>query len=267
MLNSCSADSACRGYRKIRKQRKYLQAPWCSLLIAMVGGITYFGVERDLSYAISNGTTVRLVPVSGIENPETRLHNIISQLLGNFIKSTVTDILFACILELATNATKANMKYLFFCERGWDLFDMRSYHERLKEFRMQSRDVAWVSDYARKAKAVGLWVQILFTHLLNGICVEVTNNLPLTPEDERRVREKMRLAQNYSSIIDFYRDHGDDSEGEGLGFAMSIIMLKQEKINPELFRIGSDGIHTTARLEIPFSAQYRSVRDVKTENR
>lgn len=233
----------------------------------MVEGITYFGIERNLSYAISNGTSVRLVPISKSDTPETKLRTMISRSLDKCIENNVADILFACILELATNATKANMKHLFFLERGWDLYESVNYPDRLREFKMQSRNHEWVADYARKARELGLWVQILFTHLLNGVRVEVTNNLPLIPEDERRVREKMRLAQKYSSIVDFYQDHSDEAEGEGLGFAMNIIMLKREKIDPELFRIGSDGETTTARLEIPFSIDFISRRDSKTENR
>ncbi len=233
----------------------------------MVEGITYFGIERNLSFAISNGTTVRMVSDGGQYDPEQRLRKIISQLLDKYIESAIAEILFACIIELATNATKANMKYLFFRERGWNLYETKGYPERLGEFKIQARDRNWVSDYARKAREVGLWVQILFTHMLNGIRVEVTNNLLLIPEDERRVREKLQLAQKYSSIVDFYHDHADDVEGEGLGFAMSVIMLKQENIDPALFRIGCDGKMTTARVEIPFSQDYRNRRGIKTESK
>lgn len=237
------------------------------VIFVMVEGITYFGIERNLSFAISNGTSVRLLSDSAEQNPEQRLRAIIAQLLHNQIEGAVAEILFACIIELATNATKANMKYLYFQERGWDTFDEKDYSPRLREFKTQLHNRDWICDYARKAQEIGLWVQVLFTHMLNGIRLEVTNNLPLIPQDERRVREKMDLAQKYSSIIDFYHDHGDDVEGEGLGFAMSIMMLKQENIDPGLFRIGCDGKMTTARVEIPFSRDYRSRRGIKTENK
>lgn len=233
----------------------------------MVEGITYFGIERNLKLAVSNGVAVEPVAISENDAHEKKLRGIIQHITEKFSASAVAEILFSCVLEMATNATKANMKFLFFRERGWDIRETEGYRDRLKEFKAQSRDRLWVSDYSRKAREIGLWVQILFTHLQTGLRVEVTNNLPLIPEDERRVREKLQLAQKYSSIMDFYQNHSDDSEGEGLGFAMSVIMLKQEKIDPELFRIGSDGKITTARVEIPFAAGFQSLRDVRTENK
>lgn len=219
----------------------------------MFEGITYFGIESNLSVAINDGGLTEPVLLGEHEGSENALRSTITQLLNDSTGSAVAEILFACILELATNATKANMKYLYFHEHGWDIAKSEEYGERLKRFKIQSRDQAWVKDYARKAKETGLWVQILFTRLAGGVRVEVTNNLPLIPEDERRVREKMQLARKYTSIIDFFQEHGDDTEGEGLGFAMSVIMLKREKIDPDLFRIGSDGKNTTAAVEIPFA--------------
>jgi hypothetical protein len=64
----------------------------------------------------------------------------------------------------------------------------------------------------------------------------------------------------FDNLVSFYLEHGDDTEGEGIGFALSVLLLKGENINPALFRVGSFDGRTIARIEVPFTEKFRSVR-------
>lgn len=52
----------------------------------------------------------------------------------------------------------------------------------------------------------------------------------------------------------------DNTEGAGLGIALIMILLKSENIDPQLFRIMTREHETVSRVEIPFSANYISIR-------
>jgi len=55
-------------------------------------------------------------------------------------------------------------------------------------------------------------------------------------------------------------DNMDNTEGAGLGIALIMILLKNEGIDPNLFRIITHPDRTIARVEIPFSENYVSIR-------
>ena len=55
-------------------------------------------------------------------------------------------------------------------------------------------------------------------------------------------------------------DNADNTEGAGLGLALIIIMMKGEGIDPNLFRIAITDEYTSARLEIPFTNEFKDHR-------
>ncbi len=185
---------------------------------------------------------------------EQWLQDILHQVLNRYGKAHLKDPLCTCVLELATNANKANMKHVFFRERGWDIHELDAYPARLKEFRDRVLHYESTLEYARKARESGLFVKVHVAHSDEGVKIAVYNNLPVIPEDERRIREKFLHALEYRNLVDFYRDYGDHSEGSGLGFALMVLMLRSEGIPPSLLRVGTDGEQTAARIEVPFLA-------------
>ena len=80
------------------------------------------------------------------------------------------------------------------------------------------------------------------------------------PADERRIRKKLLEGRKYNDIVDYYKKHSDQSEGEGLGLVLNLLLLKSEKIDPGLFRIGVVEGKTLSRIEFPFTNEFLSVR-------
>ncbi|HNM05819.1 MAG TPA: histidine kinase, partial [Leptospiraceae bacterium] len=91
--------------------------------------------------------------------------------------------------------------------------------------------------------------------------IECVNNTPILPAEEKRLREKMKKSMAYDSIAEFYMDNMDNTEGAGLGIAMTMILLKNEGIDPNLFRIVTKPDKTLARIEVPFTSDYVTFRD------
>ncbi|MDF3821784.1 histidine kinase, partial [Leptospira sp. 96542] len=116
------------------------------------------------------------------------------------------------------------------------------------------------NEYGAKARKKGYYCLINFSYSDDGITIEVTNNTPIAKEEEKAIRERLEKGMIYDDIAQFYMDNADTTEGAGLGLALILIMLKGENIDPNYFRIIIGEDSTTARLEIPLTKNFTSVR-------
>ena len=183
----------------------------------------------------------------------------LSAVLERYGRAGMQQTLYVCVRELVANAVKANVKNVFFDEEGLDISDHEQYEKGIALFKKHLNE-EWIRVQYRRARERGLDVRIFFTHSMDGLRIEVVNNIEITPEDERRIREKFAKGMSYDNLVSFYLEHGDDTEGEGIGFALSVLLLRGEHINPALFRVGSSDGRTIARIEIPFTEKFRSIR-------
>jgi len=214
------------------------------------------GIEAEVVSAVEDGRPIEVVAATVDQEIQERLKIILRRILARYDYSHLEAALFSCTLELAVNANRANVKTIYFEEKNWDLGDNIDYAERLRTFKQEVLSGNWLKTYGDKSAARGLVVRIRFNHSSDGLRIEVINNRPLHPEDEKRIRKKFSTATAYKNLVDFHRAHGtEESEGEGLGVALSVLILKSEKIPPSVLRIGSDGHQTMARIEIPFAVR------------
>lgn len=224
--------------------------------------MNYFDIEKNLEVALSDGNRIEIVSFRMDEAAERQLLLTIEKILSRYNRETLKDALFACALELATNATKANMKHVFFADAGLDIQDEADYQKGIPKFKDTVLSKEWLAQYGDRAKALGLHVRMIFTHTPDGLRIEIINNRHILPQDEERIRQKFQQAMKYDSLADYFMDNADQTEGEGLGFAMNILLLKGENIAPNLFRIGREERGTVARIEVPFTENFSSIRPV-----
>lgn len=183
----------------------------------------------------------------------------LAAVLERYGRGGMQQTLYVCVRELVANAVKANVKNVFFDEQGFDITNHDQYEKGISLFKKNLNE-DWIREQYSRARGRGLDVRIYFTHSEDGLRIEVVNNIEITPEDERRIREKFAKGMSYDNLVSFYLEHGDDTEGEGIGFALSVLLLRGENINPALFRVGSCDGRTIARIEVPFTEKFRSVR-------
>lgn len=224
--------------------------------------MNYFDIEKNLEVALSDGNRIEIISFRMDEAAERQLLLTIEKILARYGRETLKDALFSCALELATNATKANMKHVFFADAGLDILEEADYAKGIARFKETVLSKDWLASYGDRARALGLHVRMIFTHTPDGLRIEIINNRHILPQDEERIREKFQKAMKYDSLADYFMDNADQTEGEGLGFAMSILLLKGENIAPNLFRIGREERGTVARIEVPFSDKFASIRPV-----
>lgn len=222
--------------------------------------LNYYDVEKNLQLAVNDGKIIHLVSYSMSNDIEKKLDKTIENILEKYNKTEMQGLIYTSVKELAINGTKANLKRIFFEEKGYDLDNPEDYDKGMVEYKEHMIEEKAI-EYGKIAKQKGLFVRISFFHDPTGMRVEVINNTAITPQEERRLREKLAKIMKYEDLMEFYMENADNTEGAGMGLALITTMLKGEAIDPNLFRIITTKEQTTARIEIPFTADYISLRE------
>ncbi|MBN1412344.1 MAG: hypothetical protein JW969_15970 [Spirochaetales bacterium] len=220
----------------------------------------YFDVEQNLKIAIDDGRVIRLISYAMSSDVENTLDKIIDQILRKFDRVDLKGLVYTCTKELAMNGTKANLKRIFFKDQGLDINKDEDYEKGMAEYKKQMREEKTL-EYGKKAKNQGLLVKISLYYSKDVLKIEVSNNTEITNQEETRLREKLAKTMEYEDLMQYYLDNEDDTEGAGMGIALVVILLKGEGIDPNLFRISIHENLTIARIEIPMSKNFKSIRN------
>jgi len=184
---------------------------------------------------------------------------LLTKILVEMDQERFVEMLYTITKELTINGIKANQKRVFFEDEGLDITDTEDYEKGIKDYSKKFSE-KMADQYGRRCLARGVYIHLKFNYCKDGLLVEVTNNTPVIKAEEVRMREKMKKSMGYSDIAEFYMDNMDNTEGAGLGIALIMILLKNEGVDPNLFRIITYPDKTIARVEIPFTENYVSIR-------
>ncbi len=213
--------------------------------------------------AVNERQTISLKTYILSDYGEMALDVIIKQILTKFDRIDLMEVTYTAAKELIINATKANIKKIIFEENQYDWKDIRQYEKGLTEFRNQLSEKTIIG-YEKKFRRKDLHVMATFYYSEDVLNIKIKNNYPLFPIEERRIREKFKKAQNFSNLIEFYMEHGDNSEGAGLGLTMVSILLEQSEIDRHSFILYSSEKYneTIAKIEIPLNPNYITKREM-----
>ncbi len=204
-----------------------------------------------------NTTQIKIYKISK-EFEETVL-SLLNRVLKHYTSENYIPIIFTILKELTINACKANQKRIFFEEKNYDIGNPEHYEIGIKEFKKIFNE-SMGNFYGPLCKKKDYYCLILFEYDETGIRIEVRNNTLVTEQEEKSLREKLSKAMSYDDLAQFYMDNADNTEGAGLGLALIVIMLKSEGLDPNLFRISITEEYTSARFELPFNSEYKSLR-------
>jgi hypothetical protein len=216
--------------------------------------------EEKIRSAARNGQTIEIRGYTFSERFQRRLDLSLEACLAVYGRGALHPVVLAVAQELCLWASLANMRQVYFGEYGLDLNDPDQLRNREPGFQA-SVNRARESYYRAEAKARGLYLRTRLIHNDAGMRIEILNNSIHSESLENRLREYLAQAMRYDSIMRYYEDHPEDQDGRGVGLALSVLMLKEERLRPELMRLGQSGDETVSRLEIPFDTSYDSIRD------
>lgn len=168
--------------------------------------------------------------------------------------------LFYVVLELVSNAVRANLKRYYFRHHGFSLSEPESYQRGLECFK---RDYNTIGEKETQRALEELDFQVTISVDLNSerLLIFVENNMILLEEEEKRIRTKLASAMDVKDLIEFSVLYGDETEGKGLGLAMIVLLIKDLGLNPGNFRVFRKSDRTIARLEFPLLADYKPLRE------
>jgi len=215
--------------------------------------------REKILQGVDQGKRIRFVTYSLTDTMERQLDFVIAAILKKHNHPALQSTLYSCLKELVVNATKANAKRVYFEELGLDINDPDQYRTGMTKLK-GSINEDWIRVYGDRARKKGLETSITFDHDDDGLRVIVLNDTDLIGADETRIRSKLSEGMSYEDLLSFYMANGDQSEGEGMGLVMNLLLSKGEEIDPALFRIGNVDGKTMGRIEIPFSPEFESLR-------
>ncbi len=203
-----------------------------------------------------------IIMVYGFTNSiEEVIKHALKLILIKYKKEKLINTVYNIIFESILNGVKANAKKLFFLEHALNIKDSMEYQKGIIEFK-KLINKANLRNYGLKNKDKGVYVKVQFSFDDQGLEVEILNNTLLLPSEELRIREKLALGEKYDNLMSYYMENADNTEGEGLGLVLSLILLKAEELDPSLYRIGTKDGNTFARIEIPFNLNFISKRHI-----
>lgn len=217
-------------------------------------------LKSAIDHAIANEHLVRIRAYAVISATESGLSYIVEQILARYGRQDMLGPVYTSVKELSLNGAKANFKRILFEDEKLDGEDEEQYEKGMDLFK-QYLNENWVLEYGKKSRERKLHVDIFFDFNRDRLILEVMNNRPISPKEDKRIREKFHTAMRYDDIAQFYMEGGDSSEGAGMGIVLVTMMLKAQEIDPHLFTIRSDYREKTlARVEFPLSPDYQPNR-------
>ncbi|MBL8021766.1 MAG: hypothetical protein JNM27_18985 [Leptospirales bacterium] len=219
--------------------------------------------DRAIQKGRPEGVWRKTLSFSGTEKDVERIRHLFDEALPNVVLETRSN-LFSCGLELVTNGLKANLKHVFFREKGWSADDSARRAERIAFFRSHCLAGPNFGEYTRRAEEIGLSVSFELAQDNDSTRIEVRNSLPLTVEDANRIKNKIDCAARCGDLFEFHDRFSDRTEGEGLGLALIVFVLKNAGIDPGLLHIRDEIDTTIATLAIPNAALLNSMPQARS---
>ncbi|MBV6493443.1 MAG: hypothetical protein LDLANPLL_01466 [Turneriella sp.] len=214
---------------------------------------------KDEIFEHDNRLVIRSYSLS--RDTEKYLREFVRMAMEGLDRPDLVPVIEIIAKELVTNATKANFKKIYFAENHLKLDNPQEYSEGVSRFR-ESLSEEGFRKYGDKAKDAQLMVLTTFDYDDDRIILEIRNNVPMTEEEEKRAREKLRIAMQSSDMEKFIAENADETEGAGLGIMLCLTTLRSSDFDPRLFSIASDlRTHTVARLELPLHQGYKPTRE------
>ncbi len=199
--------------------------------------------------AIKNGEDFYVQFSLNTPEVEEVLVKTLHRYLENYDILYMKDMLLTVLKEFINNAVKANVKRLYFKQKGLDIRNKDDYRSGMETFKEEV--FSENSPLLLQLPEAKLIVRVFFKILPDTIRLSVINNIPILEEELKKVESRIKKAYLYADISEAFEDVLDDSEGAGLGLIMALILFKNVGFPRESFGISTDGKITITKLMIP----------------
>lgn len=207
-------------------------------------------LTSEIEDLVSKKSPLEMTVFGASKNLDENLVRILDVLAEKYNISNLSAILFTIVKDLILNGFKANFKRLFFQENLLDIQSPADYELGVRMYKSLILSGKG-NTFEPLAREKNLYVRIKIIHNQSQIKFDIRNNSMLVRGEMQKIRNSLLHAQNYNDIMEYYIERGDNSEGEGIGIALCIILLKGEGLPTDQFRIYHEDGETIAQLTIP----------------
>lgn len=170
--------------------------------------------------------------------------------LGRLDRLYLKDTIYTLVKETLINGVKANIKRSIFFYKGLDINNPEDYEKGVKTFKEEM--LSQYDKFIARNKEENRYVMLRLAFDSNMLSIDIKNNSPLQEEEVKRINERIEKAKTFESMADIFTATLDNSEGAGLGIAMTVLLLKNEGFDvSNSFKIQSDGVSTVASFRLP----------------
>ena len=218
--------------------------------------------KEKIDAAIQSGKKLTLRSYLLRERGEEILRYMVTAAMTHVGFEDLAGPIHAAARELVQNASKASLKRILFRELELDPANPQDYEKGIQEFRKYLVE-SKISHYRERIAGKGLFFTASLEWNEAALLITVKNFNALLEVEDRRIREKFTFARTLDNLYDFYIQHGDVTEGAGMGIAMVEILLEEAGVDRHNFTIYSDIEEdaTIARIIFPLSKSYLSPRE------
>jgi len=201
--------------------------------------------------SIRDSTPITFRLTSFTHEHHALMDRVIEVFLSELGQERFLEPLAYCVKELIGNAQKANIKRMYFLEKGLTITDEKDYESGMAQFHQAL--IKNAPRYIQKLKEKKFDIVVTFQVSGGTLFIKVRNNAEMMPHEQARIYERIVRARAFSSFYEALSSAIDTTEGAGLGVLILLQTLKRFGLEENAFSIESDNGHTVARLTIPMS--------------
>ena len=179
------------------------------------------------------------------------IDRILEMFLGELGQERLVEPLSFCLKELISNAQKANVKRIFFEERGLLITRREDYERGMRDFlKILSSNL---DHFMEQLRTRHLSIDVVLHATPKAFTISVRNDAELAPEEQRRINEKILRSRGFHSFFEALESSVDTTEGGGLGILILIQFLKRIGLGEKALSIQTHKGGTLSSITIPTS--------------
>lgn len=203
--------------------------------------------NEKIKQSVETQSPIELI-VDGLPRSVDEYNLVLTKFLEACNQQKIEDNLVYCLGELLSNADKANLKRLYFKEKGLDINNSDDYKLGMKTFLEET--FSNFSYYAKLKDKENLYVKLYLLKEIDKIIIETRNNSILTEFEYERIFKRIDNAKQFNSLAEAVMNV-DSSEGAGLGIVSIILILKKIGLDKSAFNVYCNNGETITGITLP----------------
>lgn len=181
---------------------------------------------------------------------EEQILTLVGQALADHELDYLENVIATVLNEMINNASKANLKRVYFNKFTKDIHNKEEYLKLIESFKDDA--VVKIKEYQHLLEEEGMNICFRIELLEDGILLSISNNVEMTEEEKSRSLIRLENASKLKNMSEAFDLFASDEEGAGLGIVLNIQLMKNAGIESNNFTLDSKDGETISKIKIPY---------------